>query len=118
MYMHHLAIRVKNLDASIAFYEVLTGMSVRERKAESGAELAYMESRKGGTQVELICIPESETFTGKGFFVCFATDALDAAHQRAAEAGMNPSPIREIDAQTRYFYVYDPDEVSVQLRAY
>lgn len=119
MHMHHLAIRVKNLDESIRFYETLAGLSVRRRFAESGAELAYLTSGEGATEVELIAIPgETGTFEGKGFFVCFATDQLDAAHKTAVEAGFQPSDIRQPDENTRYFYAYDPNGVSVQLREY
>lgn len=118
MNMHHLAIRVRNLDESIRFYETLARMTVRERFAESGAELAYLTSGEGQTEVELICFPDGEPFEGKGFFICFATKELDAAHKTAVEAGFNPSGIREPAPGTRYFYAYDPNGVSVQLREY
>lgn len=118
MHMHHLAIRVKNLDESIRFYETLTGLTVRERYADSGAELAYLTGGEGQTEVELICFPDGPVFSAQGFFVCFATDQLDAAHQVAVDAGMNPSAIRQPDPQTRYFYAYDPNGVSIQLREY
>lgn len=118
MYLHHLAIRVKSLEQSIRFYETLTGMTVRERFEEGAARLAYLASGAGATEIELIELPDDQSFEGKGFFVCFATDALDAAHKTAVEAGMNPSDIREPDPKTRYFYVYDPNGVSVQLREY
>lgn len=119
MHMHHLAIRVTNLDASIRFYETLAGLKVRRRFSESGAELAYLTNGEGATEIELIAIPDAPgTFEGKGFFVCFATDRLDKAHQTAINAGFQPSDIRQPDENTRYFYAYDPDGVSVQLREY
>jgi lactoylglutathione lyase len=51
-------------------------------------------------------------------FLCFATDDLETAHTYAVEAGLNPSPIRNPEPTAKYFYVYDPDGVSVQLREY
>lgn len=39
-------------------------------------------------------------------------------HQLAKDQGLNPSPIQDPGDQTRYFYVYDPDGVSVQLRTF
>jgi lactoylglutathione lyase len=34
------------------------------------------------------------------------------------EAGLNPSPVRNPEPTAKYFYVYDPDGVSVQIREY
>lgn len=118
MHIHHLAIRVSNLQKSIAFYERLTGLQIIERfKADSG-EVAYMANGEGETQIELICMPDDQRLETQGMFLCFATDALDAAHARAKSENMNPSAIRSPDPDTRYFYVYDPDGMSVQLRQY
>jgi lactoylglutathione lyase len=51
-------------------------------------------------------------------FICFETDRLDEKHQLAQTLGLNPSPIQDPGDLTRYFYVYDPDGVSVQLRSF
>ena len=51
-------------------------------------------------------------------FICFATDKLDVMHQLELDKGFNPSAIENPDIHTRYFYVYDPDGVSVQLRSF
>jgi len=51
-------------------------------------------------------------------FICFETDKLEIMHQLAVESGLQPSAIQYPDDGTRYFYVYDPDGVSVQLRVF
>jgi lactoylglutathione lyase len=38
---------------------------------------------------------------------------LMALHELAQARGLNPSDIRNPDAESRCFYVYDPDGVSV-----
>ena len=53
---------------------------------------------------------------GKGFFICFVTNKLDVMHELAQAKGLNPSDIRNPDPESRYFYVYDPNGVSIQLR--
>lgn len=118
MHIHHLALRVNNLEKSIHFYETLTQLKIADRFVSDPGEVAYLHNAEGDTQIELIAMPGGQNFEGKGMFLCFATDELDAAHARAVENGMNPSDIRQPEPNARYFYVYDPDGVSVQLREY
>ncbi|MDO5784543.1 MAG: VOC family protein [Eubacteriales bacterium] len=118
MHIHHLALRVSDLEKSIRFYETLTQLKVAERFVSDPGEVAYLHNAAGETMIELIAMPGGQNFEGKGLFLCFGTDALDAAHARAVEAGMNPSDIRQPEPTARYFYVYDPDGLSVQLREY
>jgi len=61
-------------------------------------------------------MPQCQKFEGKGMFICFETDKLDAMHKIAQDRGLNPSSIQNPDIKTRYFYVYDPNGVSVKLR--
>ena len=115
MHLQHITFRVKNLDESIDFYKTITELTVsRQSKVESG-EIAFLTNDSGETEIELVCLLQDQRFEGKGMFLCFMTDKLDAMHKLALEKGFNPSPIRSPDPQTRYFYVYDPNGVSVQL---
>ena len=118
MHIKHVTIKVKNLEQSIQFYETITELAVSRRFHAGPAELAFMTNGNGETEMELLHIPQGQTFEGKGMFICFETDQLDQKHQLALIQGLNPSPIQEPGDSTRYFYVYDPDGVSVQLRSF
>lgn len=118
MLIKHIALTVKDLDQSIRFYETMTGLTPARRLDEGTTRLAFMANKEGGTEIELIQFPGKPAFEGKGMFICFKTDQLDEMHQIATAKGFNPSPIQEPGDQTRYFYVYDPDGVSVQLRSF
>ncbi len=118
MKFHHLSLRVKNFDASFSFYQTLTELSVVKAFTAGGGQVAYLQNGEGETMLEIISLPNDQTFAGKGMFLCFATDDLEAAHTKALSAGINPSPIRNPEPAAKYFYVYDPDGVSVQLREY
>ncbi len=118
MHIQHIALRVNNLEESIKFYETMTELTVARRFKSGPGELAFMTNGKGATEIELICMPEDVKFEAKGMFICFATDKLDDMHKLAKEKGFNPSPIQSPDEDTRYFYVYDPNGVSVQLRVF
>lgn len=118
MHIKHLALTVKNLEQSINFYEMMTGLTVARRSKSGPAELAFMTNGAGETEIELIQFPGKETFEGRGMFICFASNHLDEMHHLAESRGLNPSPIQDPGDGTRYFYVYDPDGVSVQLRSF
>ncbi|MDI9498634.1 MAG: VOC family protein [Bacillota bacterium] len=110
-----LTIYVRDLEASIRFYESMAGLTVQRRFASGPAELAFLANTAGDTEIELLQFP-GRTFEGRGMFICFYCDELDAMHTRATAEGLRPSPIQEPDDTMRYFYVYDPNGVSVQLR--
>lgn len=118
MHIQHLTLRVKDLEKSIRFYETVTELTVARRLSEGSAQLAFLTNGEGETELELLHIPESQTFEGKGLFICFRTDKLQEQHQLVVELGLNPSPIQNPADGTHYFYVYDPDGFSVQLRSY
>lgn len=115
---HHISLRVTNFEKSLHFYQTLTGLTVAKQFSAYGGNVAYLHNAQGETQIELIAMPEGQTFEGKGMFLCFATEDLESAHAIAVKEGMNPSDIRHPEPAAKYFYVYDPDGVSVQLREY
>ncbi|HMM23118.1 MAG TPA: VOC family protein [Selenomonadales bacterium] len=116
MYFRQLSLMVKNLEESIEFYETITELTISRRFKEGPGEIAFMANSSGETEIELVYMPQAQKFEGKGFFICFVTDKLDAMHKLAQARGLNPSDIRNPDPQSRYFYVYDPNGVSVMLR--
>ncbi len=118
MHIQHLTLRVKDLEESIRFYEKVTELKVMRRLSEGNAKLAFLSSGEGETELELLHIPGSQSFEGKGLFLCFKTDKLQEQHQLVVELGLNPSPIQNPADGTHYFYVYDPDGFSVQLRSF
>lgn len=118
MNFKHITFVVENLQQTIDFYETVAELKVERRYTEGEAELAFLTDGKGGTEIELVCMKDMQKFEGKGFFLCFATDKLDKMHVVAKDKGYNPSDIRNPNPTARYFYVYDPNGVSVQLREY
>jgi lactoylglutathione lyase len=118
MHIKHVTLYVNNLDESIKFYETITELSVSRRFTAGPGELAFLANGKGETEIELLYMPQGQKFEGKGIFICFQTDKLDEMHDLAQNKGLNPSPIQIPGDQTRYFYVYDPNGVSVQLRTF
>ncbi|AKA67192.1 VOC family protein [Clostridium scatologenes] len=118
MHIKHVTLKVNNLEESIEFYEIITELTVSRRfKAEPG-EVVFLTNGRGETEIELVYMPQGQKFEGKGMFICFETDKLDEMHKLAQDKGLNPSAIQDPGDETRYFYVYDPNGVSVQLRVF
>ncbi len=118
MKFHHISLRVKDFEKSFKFYTELVQLKVEKQFSANGGNIAYLANAEGETEVEIICMPEGQTFEGKGMFLCFATDDLETVHKRAKDMEYNPSDIRQPEPDAKYFYVYDPDGVSVQFREY
>lgn len=51
-------------------------------------------------------------------FICFETDKRNEMHKLVKDLDLNPSPIQRPGDDTNYFYVYDPNGVSIQLRLF
>ncbi len=118
MHLKHVAIQVRNLEASIHFYESFAELTVARRFAAGAGEIAFLTNGEGQTEIELIAMPEGRKYEGAGLFLCFFSDKLDERHAKAVDQGLKPSPIQNPGDGSRYFYAYDPDGVSVQLRSW
>lgn len=118
MHIKHITIMAKNLEESIKFYKTITELTISRRFKSGPGELAFLTNGNGETEIELVSMPQGQKFEGKGMFICFETDKLDEMHKLALDKGLNPSSIQNPGDDTCYFYVYDPDGVSVQLRVF
>jgi Glyoxalase/Bleomycin resistance protein/Dioxygenase superfamily. len=107
---------VNNLEESIEFYETITKLTISRRFNAGPGEIAFMTNGSGETEIELIFMPQGPRFEGKGITICFETDNLEAVQELAQVRSLNPSDIRNPDIENRYFYVYDPNGVSVQFK--
>lgn len=118
MHIKHITFTVDKLEESIKFYETITELKVSRRFEAGPAELAFLTNGGGATEIEFVCMPGKQKVETKGMFICFETDKLDEKHKYCMENGLNPSPIQVPGDGSRYFYVYDPNGVSVQLRTW
>lgn len=109
-------ITVSNMEASLKFYQEVLGLTVkRHYTAPSGTELAFLG--EGSTEIELIHHPDHPA-PGRveGISLGFEVADLDEAMATFTEKGIaiesgpfQPNPM------IRFFYVRDPDGVSIQL---
>ena len=69
MKFHHISLRVTNFEKSLDFYQTLTQLKVSKQFSANGGNVAYLHNAEGETEVELIAMPEGQTFEGKGMFL-------------------------------------------------
>lgn len=94
--LHHVGIRVRDLDRSIAFYRDVLGLQVRVRRTlDGGTEIAFLGHGPGGgatgdgATIELIAGPTDHVDAdGVVHHVAFAVDDADAVWERLRELGV------------------------------
>lgn len=116
MHFRQVTLVTGKLEESIDFYQTVIEMDIHRRVKAGEGEVVFLTNGEGETEVELVSMPNMQKFEGKGFSLCFETEDLDKKHEFIESKGMNPSDIRNPDARSRYFYVYDPNGVSIQIR--
>lgn len=107
-------IHVKNLQASIKFYQEVVGLVLRRRFAPApGTELAFLGV--GETEVELYHV-YGETLPDRveGISIGFTTDDADTLRSELIEKGLNVSEMVSPNPNLQFFYAKDPDGISVQ----
>lgn len=116
MKFYHLTFMVRDIEKSAQFYQELVGLKIVRRFQAGPGEVMFLANEEGETMIELVCMPEGQKFEGKGMFICFESDDVYATRAQAEAMGLNPSDMRNPDPHSLYFYVYDPDGVSVEFR--
>jgi lactoylglutathione lyase len=120
--LDHVAVRVTDLERSIAFYQQHFGLEpyfVQPGPVGPNRAIAYLRSPQG--IVVLMHVPESRL--GEGFHFCFVTDDFDAAFGRLVGEGVpvksppRPTAAREPGEEHWLRCVFaGPDGEEVELR--
>lgn len=109
-------IHVKDLDASIRFYEEVAGMKTARRfLAGPNTEIAFMAD--GPAEIELICDSGEETpIYGEYPSLGLSVDDLDKAMEHVKSKGVEiaAGPIQP-NPNTRFFFIHDPDGVNLEI---
>jgi len=120
----YAGIRVKDLDASIAFYTKVLGMKNRERDKidATKGEAAFLSTEEGGFVLELNYYEKGSRFAtayrvGEGLdHLAFQVEDLDKALAEAKKAGY--PVVSSIKAATsRWAYIEDPNGIWIELFA-
>ena len=120
MKMAHTCVRVKDLEASIEFYEKGFGFEVSRRREfpEHKFTLVYMILPGDDYELELTYNYDHEAYDlGNGFgHIAIATDDLEGLHAKHSELGLNVTPLKNLPGvPPSYYFVIDPDGYKVEI---
>jgi lactoylglutathione lyase len=115
-------IRVRDLDASMKFYETAFGLKSADRFDFDGFTLVYLRNPENDFEIELTWNHgRAEPYShGDGYgHVAVTVPDLDSEHRRFVERGLNPNPIKEFNRDgalmARFFFVQDPDGYKIEV---
>ena len=118
----YTGIRVKDLDASIAFYTNVLGMKVlgRDRFEATKGTVADLVSEEGGFVLELNHYEKGSPYAtnyavGEGLdHLAFKVEDLDKALAEAKKAG-HPVVLDMKSGTSRWAYIEDPNGIWIEL---
>jgi len=118
----HSMIRVLDEKKSVDFYRLALGLEVAARLDFETFTLIYLSNEESEFELELTVNKDrSEPYAlGDGYgHLALSVDDLDAEHQRAADAGLNPGKIvafnRDGALLARFFFLVDPDGYKIEV---
>ncbi|WP_374653001.1 VOC family protein [Dongia sp.] len=118
----HAMIRVRDLDASLDFYDRAFALKPADRYDFDDFSLVYLRNPENDFEIELTWNKgRAEAYThGDGYgHVAVAVDNLDTEHRRFGDAGLGPLPIKEFHRDgalmARFFFVLDPDGYKIEV---
>ena len=113
MSMVHVTIYTAKMEASIKFYEDIVGLKIQRDFREFGGNIVFLAEQESDTQVELIDEP-IKAYSGSGISMGFHVDDVEAKREEVIAKGLNPTPIITPNPQVKFFFVDDPNGVTVQ----
>ena len=121
MRFSHTSITVRDLERSLAFYTGVLGLEFERRRPipENRAEIAFVRDPASGARIELTYWEGKDRIEpGEQLdHLAFEVPDLDAflAHARAQGVRVAKEPYRLAGGSGRIAFVYDPDEVWIEL---
>lgn len=106
---------VNDMEKSLAFYNGILGMPIRERftAPQDGAEIVML-GEEGGGLLELISRGASEN-PGQGITIGLPFADLEAIGETLSLAGYAPGPVIAPLPGVKFRFVKDPDGYQIQL---
>jgi lactoylglutathione lyase len=86
MHFHHIAIEVKDLETSAAFYQKYIGLQEESRYLFGGEKIIFLKA--DNFRLELISATEQSANNHSSIHLCFEVDSIDEVTQHFNENGI------------------------------
>lgn len=118
MKLNFITFMVRDIKASVAFYQELAGLRVVNRMRPPAGEIVFLANGEGETMLELIEFEGVEKAEAKGLVMSFAAEGeLEALREKTCALGYAPSEIIAGGPKPAHFTVADPDGIIVEFCA-
>jgi catechol 2,3-dioxygenase-like lactoylglutathione lyase family enzyme len=115
MYIHHVNIRTKNLDASIAFYRDVLGL-VQGHRPDFGFPGAWLYDQDKPAIHLNEAVETPSTASNALDHVAFYTEDMDGVLARLDAMGVHYYGLRPLpDGKTRQCFMKDPNGITVEI---
>ena len=120
MKMAHTCVRVKDLEASLKFYqEAFDFVETRRRDfPENKFTLVYLSLPEDDYELELTYNYDHPSYDlGDGYgHIAIATKDLEALHEKHQEAGFNVTDLKGLPGTSpSYYFIVDPDGYKIEV---
>lgn len=120
MKMAHTCVRVKDLEASVAFYQKAFGFEESRRRdfPEAKFTLVYLTLPGDEYELELTYNYDHEAYDlGNGYgHIAIATEDVAALHKKHQEAGFEVTDLKGLPGvPPSYYFIIDPDGYKVEV---
>ncbi|MFQ5700281.1 MAG: VOC family protein [Acidobacteriota bacterium] len=117
MKLAHTMIRVRDLDATLAFYKDLIGLrEVRRKTIGDEATLVFLTDEKGAYELELTHNRDGRDYTRGDQFghLAFHTRDLEGVIRDVERRGLSYRRSRP-EMSSRYIFIQDPDGYDIEI---
>lgn len=120
MKMAHTCVRVKDLDASLTFYQDAFGFEESRRRdfPEHKFTLVYLTLPGDEYELELTYNYDHEGYDlGNGYgHIAISTDEIENLHEKQKAAGFNVTDMKGLPGTPpSYYFITDPDGYKVEV---
>lgn len=120
MKMAHTCVRVKDLNASLAFYQKAFGMEEHRRRdfPEHKFTLVYLTLPGDDYELELTYNYDHEAYDlGDGYgHIAISADDLEALHNQHEAAGFTITELKGLPGTApSYYFIVDPDGYKIEV---
>ena len=112
MKMKHVTINTAKMEESIRFYKEIVGLEMKVDMRNMGVPIVFLADGEDPC-IELIENP-AQAYGGSGISIGFHTEDVEAKRMELEEKGFAPTPIIMPNPNTKFFFIKDPNGVTIQ----